>query len=295
MRESLYSLVSMPSAMDELDDILSRLITAFHVLHQHRILDEHGHISVRHPQDPSTFFTSNVPAILVSSKNDLNQWNVANGSPVLIPYSGCQTLQTIPEFSEHYIHSCIYDHYPGVQSIVHSHCLSGIVYGLCKNSGSLLQPTYQMAGFLGSPNPIFDAADHYSALPSTFAHNLLINHKHLGDALAKSFSSSSEMDGIANLPDHGAVFQRGHGFVTWATSIEDAVYRAIHIRRAADIQTVAMAQRNDSDIEVVYLSEREARDCDKTINRTFPRTWSAWVAQAERSGQYQNELRIRRG
>jgi len=103
------------------------------------------------------------------------------------------------------------------------------------------------------------------------------------------------MDGIANLPDHGAVFQRGHGFVTWATSIEDAVYRAIHIRRAADIQTVAMAQRNDSDIEVVYLSEREARDCDRTINRTLPLTWLAWVAQAERSGQYQNELRIRRG
>jgi len=274
-----------------LDGDLSRLISAFHILHQHQLLDEYGHISVRHPHNPSTFFTSNVPAILISSKNDLNQWNVADGSPVTVPYSGCQTVHVIPDFSEHYIHSCIYDRYPGVQSIVHSHCPSAIAYGLCNSSGSLLQPSYQMAGFLGQSNPIFDVANHYPALPPTFAHNLLINHKYLGDALAKALGSSSEMDGTYGLPDRGVVFQRGHGFVTWATSVEDAVYRAIHIRRDAEIQTIAMAQRSETDIEVVYLSEREARDCDKTINRTFPLTWLAWVAQVERSGQYYNTLR----
>jgi hypothetical protein len=59
-----------------LDETLSRLVTAFHVLHQHGVLDEHGYISVCNPHDPSTFFTSNIPAILVASKSDLNQWNV---------------------------------------------------------------------------------------------------------------------------------------------------------------------------------------------------------------------------
>jgi ribulose-5-phosphate 4-epimerase/fuculose-1-phosphate aldolase len=233
--------------MDNLDEALSRLISAFHILHQHQILDEYGHISVRHPRDPSTFFTSNVPAILVSSKNDLNQWNVVDGSPVTVPYSGCQAVQIAHEFSEHYIHSSIYDHYPGVQSVVHSHSLSAIVYGLCNNTGSLLQPSYQMAGFLGSPSPIFDAADCYSALPPRFARNLLINHKYLGDALAKALNDSSQMNGISNLPHHAVVFQRGHGFVTRATSIEDVVYRAIHTCRDADIQTTVMAQRNDTD------------------------------------------------
>jgi ribulose-5-phosphate 4-epimerase/fuculose-1-phosphate aldolase len=169
-----------------------------------------------------------------------------------------------------------------------------------------------MAGFLGSSSPIFDAADHYSALPPSFPHSLLISHKHLGDALAKVFSNplevdreiAGQIDGEANgemesemarpacLPDHGAAFQRGHGFVTWATSIEHAVYRAIHLRRDAEIQTRVMMLRNDTDLDVVYLNEREARDCDRTTNRTFPLTWLAWTAQVERSGQYHNALKM---
>jgi ribulose-5-phosphate 4-epimerase/fuculose-1-phosphate aldolase len=302
--------------MDDLDETLSRLITACHVLHHHKILDEQGHISVRHPHDPSTFFSSNVPAILVSSKNDLNQWNVVDGSPVSRPYGGCEILETIPEYSEHFIHSSIYDRFPGVQSIVDSHNVSAIVYGLCDSRGSLLQPSSRGAGFLGSSSPIFDTADHYSALPPDFPHNLLISYKHLGDALAKAFSKSLEVDrdmpghmnghmnGKVNgeikgnmarpthLPDHGAVFQRGHGFVTWATNIEDAVYRAIHLCRDAEIQTRAMMLRNDTQLDVVYLNEREARDCERTINRTSPLTWLAWTAQVERSGQYHNSLKV---
>jgi len=275
-----------------MDETLSRLITAFHILHQQQLLDEHGNVSVRNPHDPSTFFTSNVPAILVSSKNDLNHWNVVDGSPVTIPHKGCKAVQEIPEFSEHYLHSCIYDHYPGVQSVVHSHNLSTIVYGLCDNKGSILQPTYLMAGFLGVPSPIFDAAHHYPSLDPSTPQNLLITDTRLGDALARTFGASSGRNGTAMLPTHNAVFQRGHGFVTWATNIENAVWRAIHIRRDADIQTIAMAQRSDTDIEIVYLSEQEASDCCKTINRTFPLTWAAWVAQMERSGQYYNEIRI---
>jgi ribulose-5-phosphate 4-epimerase/fuculose-1-phosphate aldolase len=276
-----------------MEETLSRLITAFHILHQHQLLDEQGHISVRNPRDPSTFFTSNLPAILVSSKNDLNQWNVVDGSPVSVPYSGCQVVHTVSELSEHYIDSCIYDRFPGVQSIVHSHSLSGIVYGLCRNSGSMLQPSYQMAGFLNTPNPIFDAADHYRALPVDFPHNLLINHKYLGDALARDMDQPSDMDGAADFPSCGASFQRGHGFVTWATNIEDAVYRAIHLRRDADVQSMAMVQRSDTDLDIVYLSDREARDCARTLCRATMFTWPAWVAQVERSGLYYNALRTK--
>jgi len=159
----------------------------------------------------------------------------------------------------------------------------------------MLQPSYLMAGFLRSPNPIFDAADHYDGLPPGSAHNLLINHKYLGDAVAETLGSSSGMDGMDSLPEHNVIFLRGHGFATWASSIEEVVYKAIHVRRSAEIQTAAMAQRDDSDIEIVYLSEREAEDCEKTTNRIYPITWLAWVAQAERSGQYYNALKVKAG
>ncbi|KAL2424470.1 hypothetical protein ABEF95_010782 [Exophiala dermatitidis] len=287
-----------------LDETLSLLITAFHILHHQGLLDECGHVSVRNPDDPSTFFTSNVPAILLSSRRHLSQWNVRDGSPVTDPVGGCTASEPTSD-SEHFMDSCIYDMYPGVQSVVHSQCLSTMVYGLCNSRGSMLQATYQGAGFLGDHTPIFDAEHHYSTrLSDPYPRNLCINNLTLGDRLAQTFTRDqdmemdermgSEVDGALglddnNCPDCCVVFLRGHGFVTWAVSIEDAVYRAIHVRRNADIQTSAMAQRNSTDMEVVYLSQRECKDCKETINKATPQMWLAWSAHAERSGLYRTE------
>ncbi|OQV11340.1 hypothetical protein CLAIMM_15192 isoform 3 [Cladophialophora immunda] len=164
--------------------LLSDLITAYHILHSHEVLDEHGQISVRNPREPSKLFISNTPAILVSSKSDLSQWHVTDGSPVAKCYDGCGQVEEIPQWSEHYARSSVYNIYPGVQSVIHSRCQSAIVYGLCNSWKSMLQPSYLMAGFLRTSPPIFD------------------------------------------------------------------------------LQTTAMNQRDSTDLEIVYLSEKEARDCE---------------------------------
>ncbi|KIW28893.1 uncharacterized protein PV07_04748 [Cladophialophora immunda] len=286
-----------------LDSTLSALITAFHILHRYKILDEHGHISVRHPTDPSTFFTSNVPAILVFSKRDLNQWRVRDGSPVTEshPTTGCQIVEAdkVPEGSEHYLHSCVYNAYPGVLSVVHSHAIEAVVFGLCDASGSMMQPSYRDAGYLGPSSPIFDAAKHYGSLPWSHRQNLLIDHVRLGDAVAKTFngvdaSSSPSSPSSTAVPAHTVVFERGHGFDTWAENIPDAVWRAIHVRRNGLIQAAAMEQRGSTDLEVIYLSDRECRDCKDTTNRATPLIWKAWAAEVERSGMYHNEMKGQR-
>lgn len=103
------STISRLGGLDRMEETLSRLITAFHILHQHQLLDEHGHISVRNRRDPSSFVTSNVPAILISSRNDGNQWTLSTEPRFPVSYNGCQVVHTVPELSEHYIHSCIYN------------------------------------------------------------------------------------------------------------------------------------------------------------------------------------------
>ncbi|KIW53200.1 hypothetical protein PV05_08792 [Exophiala xenobiotica] len=286
-----------PDKVDHsLDHVLSDLITAFHILHQHEVFDEHGQISVRNPQDPTTFFTSNTPAILVSSKSDLSQWHVADCSPVASPYPGCEINQELSSTTELYAHSSMYHMYPGVQSIIHAHCLSAIVYGLCNSWGSMLQPSYLMAGFIGTSPPIFDIARCYDNLPDSHPKNLLINTAYIGHELAARFCKSPDeemepSDTPTDLPEQKVVFMRGHGYTTWAESIEDTVWRAIHIRRDADIQTAAMAQRDATELEVVYLSEQEAKDCERTTNFADQKQWLAWTAQADRSGMYRNEMR----
>ncbi|KAL6240384.1 hypothetical protein RBB50_012721 [Rhinocladiella similis] len=286
-----------PDMIDDnsVEQVLSDLITAFHILHQHEVLDEHGQVSVRNPQDPSTFFTSNVPAILISSKTDLNQWNVVDGSPVDDPHPEVEKISRVSPMTEIFAHSSMYNMYPGVQSVLHSHCLSAIVYGLCNSWGSMLQPSYLMAGFLGSSPPIFDIARYYDNLPASHPKNLLINTEYLGDQLAMALRKShrEEMrmhNGPTVLPEQKVVFMRGHGYTTWAESLVDVVWRAIHIRRDADIQSAAMTQRDSTNLEVVYLTEQEALDCERTINHVDRRQWLAWEAQVERSGMYRNEL-----
>ncbi|OQU97925.1 Clas II Aldolase and Adducin domain-containing protein isoform 2 [Cladophialophora immunda] len=161
----------------------------------------------------------------------------------------------------------------------------------------MLQPSYLMAGFVGSSAPIFDIARFYENLPQSHPRNLLVNNQYLGDMLAEMFEKSNNNEMVMNgaevhVPKQKVVFQRGHGYTTWAGSLEDAVWRAIHIRRDADIQTTAMNQRDATELHVVYLTEEEARDCENTINRASREHWLAWMAEAERSGFYQNDLRL---
>ena len=311
MRSSV--LMQDSQIVPETGAILAQLITAFHILHRQGILDEYGHVSVRNPLDRSTFFTSGKPANLIASIRDLDQWNVADGSPVEEPVPGIQKITKISPFSEHYHHSSILAHYPDVNSVVHSHSSTMVAAGLMKlkSIDDSVQATYHMAGFIGVGGvPVFDIARVYETMPD-HTQNMLINNKKLGDALAASLSgSTSNMrfefsdsdDGetmtktlpeLPHLPDVAVMLQRGHGFVTWATSLEDAVYRAVYAQRNIEIQLKAqnyLACASASSTELVFLSHREAEESANTINAGLPKAWPSWATDVKRCGLYVNKL-----
>lgn len=271
---------------DPTEDALRGLISAFHVLHQHRVLDERGQISVRNPTDPETFFISNMPAVLISTRDDIEIRNVSDGS-----MADSNIEDTSPHSdSEHFLHSCIYDRFSGVNSVVHSHNQGAIVFGLCNSSGSMLRPTNQMVGFIGPFVPIFDAGKHYPSMASTHSQDLVVNRQYLGNALAKLFDQSSATNGSRAMPSCKMVLQRGHGFTTCAQSLEDAVFQAVQLCRNTAIQTRAMVQRIETDLEVVYLTEKEGEDSLKTISSTVQYAWSAWLAEVQNTGLYRNDL-----
>ena len=118
---------------------LKDLITANHILHNHHIVDAYGHISLRNPSDPSTFFLSHsVAPALVSSPSDIVEYRVSDASPV---------QEGVSEgYRERFIHSEIYKKYAGVNSVVHSHSEAVLPYGI---SGVEMKPCFHMAGFLG--------------------------------------------------------------------------------------------------------------------------------------------------
>jgi hypothetical protein len=66
-----------------LDNLFWGLITASHILHKHSVFDAYGHISVRNPDRPSSFFLPhNCAPALLKSAHDLIEYNVEDGEPV---------------------------------------------------------------------------------------------------------------------------------------------------------------------------------------------------------------------
>ena len=122
-----------------LEDLFKGLVTASHILHNNNVLDAYGHISVRSPDNPATFWMPcNISPALVNSPDDLIEYNVEDATPV--------EENAKPGYLERHIHSEMYKRFPGINSVVHSHCGDVLPYCI---SGVPLKATIHMAGFLG--------------------------------------------------------------------------------------------------------------------------------------------------
>lgn len=252
-----------------------------HILHYHGVLDAYGHLSVRHPHDPSLFIMSRYIAPgTISSPIDLITYHVSNAEPV---------DSTAPKgYSERCIHSECYKRFPAVQSVIHSHSEAVVPYSI---SGVPLKPCYHMAGFLGSEVPVFDIADAYRAEDTR---DMLVRNTHLGAALAAEFSDSKEggeSESESEL-NYAVVLMRGHGFTVVAPSIEDCVLRAIYTQKNAVIQTTALTTRagyiGGKADQVRYLSEDEARAAEEMTRWSAMRPWKLWLREVESADLYVN-------
>ena len=293
--------------MDDIRHRLAQLITSIHILHHQGMLQEEGTVSMRNRQDPSTFITSSIAPILISSPNDFSEWYVEDASPAQQQDGEDATTPISPHNPEIFVHSCMYLRYPGIQSIAHVRTIDLIVYGLCDAQGSMLRSVFNQAGFVDEYSPIFDPAHYRELLPRNHLENLRVDHPILGAALAETFSRSSRtqgrtvdgfIDGVVDgvkepeLPEHGVTFLRGNGAVMWAVDgLEELVYKCVNLQRNAKIQTAAMLQRTGSDLEITYLSWKEGVDCERSTSRAaIEMSWRAWKAAVYRSRLYVNDF-----
>lgn len=266
--------------------LLSTLITANHILDYNSVLDGLGHISVRNPLNSSTFFmTGKPPPALVASAQDLAEYYISDASPVSAALQG----RGSSEFDEKFIHQSILKRYPSQNSVVHSHARSVIPFGI---SDVAFKPTYHMTGFMGDTVPVFDIAQYY--LPND-TQNMLINNLRFGSFLADAFSTAAHNTTKNNTgPDYTLVLQRGHGFATVGTSIEQAVYRAIYTTWNAEVLATAVEVQETigrAPSSLKLLTAREAKDCGPMDDSGGSvKDWPLWVAQTRADPLYHNDL-----
>ena len=92
------------------------------------------------------------------------------------------------------------------------------------------------------------------------------------------------------LPLYSTVLQRGHGFITVGTSVEQAVDFAYYTASNARVQTKALLLTGVVGGNVQYLSEQERKDCRNMNAWIAFKPWKQFVREVERSPTYDNKL-----
>jgi ribulose-5-phosphate 4-epimerase/fuculose-1-phosphate aldolase len=123
-----------------ISELLATYIHSLHILHNHGVVDAYGHLSVRNPDDPSTFFMMHQMApALVSGPNDIGEYRVSDAEPV---YPGTPEAPL-----ERYIHSETLKRYRDVNVVLHGHASELVSYSI---SDVPYRATIHMAPFLGT-------------------------------------------------------------------------------------------------------------------------------------------------
>ena len=230
---------------------VEELVLANHILYDQNAVDGYGHISVRNPANPNTFFLARSVAPSVVKVEDIMEFDM-NGKAL--------NGDTRVAYGERFIHSGVLKNRPDINSVIHGHASPVLPYGM---TGTTLKPVYHMSAFLGEGAPIFEIRTFSQPNPDT---DMFVSSPELGDALSKTM-------GLQYF-----VLMRGHGYAAGADSIKKAVFRTVYAIQNAGIQSEAMKMG-----QVQYLTPGEAANAQATIEKTIGRPWQLWSERVKKS------------
>ncbi len=231
--------------------LVEDLVDANRILYHFGVVDGFGHVSARHPSDPSCFLISRSMAPALVTAADL----------MAIHLDGRPVSENAPTaYLERFIHSEIYRARPDVVAIVHSHSAAIIPFSIVP--GATLLPVSHMGGFIGEGAPVFEIRN-TAGLNS----DMLVRTPELGAALAKSL-------GTRNI-----VLMRGHGSTVVGFNLRQSVYRAIYAELNARQQSEALRLGAP-----IYLTPGEAIESAKANDGQQDRAWNLWKRAIQERG-----------
>ncbi len=231
----------------DVNTAIADLVDANHILADQGVVDGFGHVSLRHPANPSRYLLSKNVAPERVTAEDIMEFDLES-VPIDAKGRG--------PYLERFIHGEIYQARPDVNSVINAH--SPWVLSFAANKIPL-RPIHNKAAFLAEGSPIFDSRDAFGAT------DMLLTTPEQGKALAVALGKSA------------VVLLRGHGHVAVGPSLKVAVFRAYYAGFNARLQAQAMARGGS----ITYVEGDEAVKADQTMLRVDYRPWDLWKSRVK--------------
>jgi ribulose-5-phosphate 4-epimerase/fuculose-1-phosphate aldolase len=233
------------------DNAIRDLVLANRILAREDVIDDFGHVSVRHPTNPERFLLSRSRSPEVVTRDDIMEFEL-DGTLV--------SDDNRRPYAERFIHGAIYMARPDVNSVSHHHARSVIPFSI---TDTPLRPVFHMASVMGSDVPVWDSQPEFGDT------NMLVDSLDMGHSLAKALGGGR------------AALLRGHGAICAAPDLKAICMISIYMKDNAELilKTLPLGQPK-------FLSPGEIEKAGSMLLSEMPlaRAWDYWTARAGFSG-----------
>jgi len=161
---------------DKLTDLITELALANRILAHEGVLDAFGHVSVRHPTDPSRYLLSRSRSPLLVEPDDILQYTL-DSEPV--------KPAKVALYAERVIHGCIYQTRRDVMAFCHHHAAAVLPFCV---AGKPIVPVFHLGATIGEATPFWDQHDEFGDT------NLLVTKQEEGHSLARAGATRGSAD-----------------------------------------------------------------------------------------------------
>jgi ribulose-5-phosphate 4-epimerase/fuculose-1-phosphate aldolase len=185
--------------------IIRDLVIANRILAHENVIDDFGHVSVRHPHNPNHFFLSRARSPEIVDASDILEFN-KNGEPI--------DAKGQKPYAERALHAALYEARPDVQCVVHHHARAVLTFCI---TDIPLKPVFHMASIIGHDVPRWDSQDDFGDT------NMLVDNLDKARSMAKALGQNSTM------------LLARHGACCVGSSIQEAVFISIYMKENAEL------------------------------------------------------------
>ena len=230
-----------------LDHAIRDLVLANRILAREDVIDDFGHVSVRHPTNPERFLLSRSRSPQVVTRDDIMEFEL-DGTLV--------SDDNRRPYAERFIHGAIYMARPDVQSVSHHHARSVIPFSV---TDVPLKPVFHMGSAAGHTIPLWDSQPEFGDT------NMLVDRLDMGQSLAKALGGER------------AALLRGHGAVCAAPNLRAICMISIYMKENADLILKTLPLGTPK-----YLTDGEVEKAGTMLLGEMPlaRAWDYWTARA---------------